>query len=54
MRRNREQLIADYGEQDWASEMANCHWGVYQMLGKLSPVVYTLENSGATPDLDSR
>ena len=46
MRRNREQLIATYGEKDYASEMANCHWGVYQMLGKLSPAIYTLVNSG--------
>lgn len=46
MRRNRDQLIATYGEKDFASEMANCHWGVYQMLGKLSPAIYTLVNSG--------
>jgi ubiquinone/menaquinone biosynthesis C-methylase UbiE len=47
MRRNREALIAAYGEVTYLSEMANCHWGVYQMLGKLSPVIYTLVNSGA-------
>jgi len=46
MRRNRDKLIAAYGEKDYASEMANCHWGVYQMLGKLSPAMYTLVNSG--------
>ncbi len=42
MRRNREQLVAKFGEKNYASELANCHWGVYQMLGKLSPTVYSL------------
>lgn len=42
MRRNREQLVEKYGEKTVACELANCHWGVYQVLGKLSPVVYTL------------
>jgi len=23
-------------------ELANCYWGVYQMLGKLCPISYTL------------
>jgi ubiquinone/menaquinone biosynthesis C-methylase UbiE len=42
MRRNRERLIAEFGEKRYACELANCHWGVYQMLGKLCPIVYTL------------
>lgn len=42
LRRDRERLIAEFGEKRYACELANCHWGVYQMLGKLSPVVYTL------------
>lgn len=42
MRRNRERLIAEFGEKAYACELANCHWGVYQMLGKLSPTIYTL------------
>ncbi len=46
LRRNRERLIAEFGEKSYASEMANCHWGVYQMLGKLNPTVYTLTKSG--------
>ena len=46
MRRNRDHLVAKYGLENYASEMANCHWGVYQMLGKLSPVIYTLEKPG--------
>lgn len=43
MRRNRERLIAEFGEKDYWSELANCHWGVYQILGKLSPSIYTLK-----------
>jgi hypothetical protein len=27
---------------DYAVELANCLWGTYQMIGKLSPVVYVL------------
>ena len=42
MRRNREQLLAQFGEKDYAIELADCHYGVYQMLGKLRAVVYTL------------
>ena len=46
LRRNRERYIAEFGEKDYACELANCHYGVYQMLGKLSPIIYSLENSG--------
>jgi ubiquinone/menaquinone biosynthesis C-methylase UbiE len=45
MRRHRERYIAEFGEKDYTCELANCHWGVYQMLGKLSPIIYTLVNS---------
>ncbi len=40
LRRNREALIAQVGERDYLTELADCHWGVYQMLGKLCPTVY--------------
>ena len=42
MRRDRERLIAEFGEKSYACELANCHCGVYQMLGKLSASIYTL------------
>ncbi len=42
LRRDQERFIAKFGEKDYACELANCHWGVYQMLGKLSPIIYTL------------
>ena len=45
LRRHRERYIAQFGEKDYACELSNCHYGVYQMLGKLSPIIYTLVNS---------
>jgi len=45
LRRNREQFIAEFGEKIYAEEFANCHYGVYQMLGKLCAVVYTITKS---------
>ena len=30
------------GDDDYAIELANCLWGVYQMIGKLSPAIYVL------------
>lgn len=45
LRRHRERFIAEFGAKDYACELANCHYGVYQMLGKLSPVIYSLVNS---------
>lgn len=46
MRRDRERLIAELGLAVYESELANCHWGVYQMLGKLCPMMYILEPRG--------
>ena len=42
LRRNREQFIAEFGEENYACELANSHYGVYQMLGKLCAVIYTV------------
>lgn len=42
MRRDRERLVTIMGETIYASDLANCLWGVYQMLGKLRPTVYVL------------
>ena len=46
LRRHRERFLAEFGAKDYAAELANAHYGVYQMLGKLSPVIYSLINSG--------
>lgn len=37
LRRDRARLIQELGRTVYENELANCHWGVYQMLGKLSP-----------------
>jgi len=41
--RNKDNYIDMFGETDYYVELANCHYGVYQMLGKLCPIIYTLE-----------
>lgn len=41
--RNRAELLRRIGEKDYNVEMADCLWGVYQMLGKLCPTVYVVE-----------
>lgn len=43
MRRNRDELIPRLGETNYNVEIADCLWGVYQMIGKLCPTVYVLE-----------
>lgn len=42
LRRDRERLMHELGPVNYEVELANCHWGVYQMLGKLCPTVYVL------------
>jgi len=43
MRRNRDKLIPLLSETHYNVEIADCLWGVYQMIGKLCPTVYVLE-----------
>lgn len=45
LKRHREHYIAKFREKEYTCKLANCHWGVYQMLGKLSPTIYTFVNS---------
>ncbi len=42
LRRRRNEYIALLGRTLYEVELANCYWGVYQMLGKLCPISYTL------------
>jgi len=42
LRRKRNEYIALLGRTLYEVELASCHWGVYQMLGKLCPIAYTL------------
>ncbi len=43
MRRDRTRLVREIGESIYEIELANCIWGVYQMLGKLEPTAYLIE-----------
>ncbi len=44
--RCRDELIVEIGEVGYRVELANALWGVYQMIGKLEPRVYTLRATG--------
>lgn len=46
LRRDRERMIATFGEDFYVGELGNCTWGVYQMLGKLCPTLYVLRKAG--------
>jgi SAM-dependent methyltransferase len=43
LRRNREALVAEFGERMYAIAEASAHWLPYILLGKLLPVLYVLE-----------
>lgn len=47
MRRAGDRLAREIGKVPYSVEMANCVWGVYQMLGKLRPAMYVLRKVGA-------
>ena len=42
MLRNRDSLIARVGRKDYEIELADCYWGVYHLIGKLSGAIYIL------------
>ena len=42
LRRQRDLIIAQHGEDLYQHVDANLHWEVFQFLGKLLPVVYVL------------
>ena len=44
LRRQRETLVADHGEDIYHHVEANLHWEAFQFLGKLQPVVYLLRH----------
>lgn len=46
LRRQRNAYIAALGRTLYEVELANCYWGVYQMLGKLCPTCYLLRKPG--------
>jgi SAM-dependent methyltransferase len=42
LRRQRDRIVRDAGEDIYGHIESNLHWGVYQLLGKLAPTVYVL------------
>lgn len=48
IRRAGDRLAEEIGKVPYSVEMANCLWGVYQMLGKLRPTMYVLRKVGTT------
>ena len=45
MLRSRDSLIARIGRKDYEIELADCYWGVYHMIGKMSGAIYTLQKA---------
>jgi ubiquinone/menaquinone biosynthesis C-methylase UbiE len=43
LRRRETELVARYGRDAYEAALAGSVWGVYQLLGKLCPTVYTLQ-----------
>jgi hypothetical protein len=43
LRRRPDQLRAELGDEAYEIELADCLWGVYQMLGKLRPEIWIAE-----------
>jgi hypothetical protein len=42
LRRQRDELVAEHGQDIYDHIETNLHWEVFQFLGKLQPVVYVL------------
>ena len=42
MLRNRDNLLTRASRKDYEIELADCYWGVYHMIGKLSGAIYVL------------
>ena len=42
LRRQRDRIVADAGEEIYRHIESTLHWAVYQFLGKLLPTIYVL------------
>jgi ubiquinone/menaquinone biosynthesis C-methylase UbiE len=42
MTREPERYLDELGEDEYRVELGDCLWGIYQMIGKLSPSIYVL------------
>jgi SAM-dependent methyltransferase len=47
LRRQREEIITDHGQDIYEHIEANLHWEVFEFLGKLEPLVYVLRGPDA-------
>jgi len=45
----REKFLAEMGEANYAIRSALYHWVVYQLIGKLSSTIYTLQKRPPHP-----
>ncbi|HEX3807770.1 MAG TPA: class I SAM-dependent methyltransferase [Gaiellaceae bacterium] len=45
LRRQRDRIVAEAGEEIYGHIESNLHWSAYQFLGKLLPVVYVLRKT---------
>lgn len=45
LRRQRERIVEEAGEDIYEHIESNLHWSVYQFLGKLVPVIYVLQKA---------
>jgi hypothetical protein len=45
LRRRRDELVREHGQDIYHHVEANLHWELFQFLGKLVPVVYVLRRS---------
>jgi SAM-dependent methyltransferase len=43
LRRQRDRIVAEAGEEIYRHIESNLHWGVFQFLGKLLPTIYVLQ-----------
>lgn len=45
LRRQRDQIVEQAGEEIYRHIESTCHWGLYQFLGKLVPTIYLLRRT---------
>lgn len=45
MLRDRDSLVDRVGRKDYEIELADCYWGVYHLIGKLSGAIYVLRRA---------
>ena len=46
LRRRRDEIVAEHGQELYEHVEANLHWEIYQFIGKLRPVAYVLRPTG--------